>query len=329
MGVNVEDAKVKTAAIKLGCLVLKTPFTYLGTKVGDNMSRKHAWNEVEEKVISRLSRWKMKTLSIGGRVLKRLFPRVYALELNKNISEVSLSTRWVKSVPIKVNILAWKVKSNALPTRFNISHRGIDIDSIDCPIYNMGVETTSHVLFQCKVVRQIMRKISSWWNMDYLEVDSYEDWRAWLVSTRIHSSLKGIIEGIYNRLWWVMWNFRNKLLFDTKTPEKALIFDNLYHFGQQAKPRYPKFTLDAVLQPVTELLLALPAAETIKSPATQVLEEASVVKNTTTATEGLSKSGKLGVESPSQIPEEKAKKPDAAYFKILIPNGKNQDKMPK
>nr|GFA81863.1 RNA-directed DNA polymerase, eukaryota, reverse transcriptase zinc-binding domain protein [Tanacetum cinerariifolium] len=31
------------------------------------MSRKHAWNEVEEKVISRLSRWKMKTLSIRGR----------------------------------------------------------------------------------------------------------------------------------------------------------------------------------------------------------------------------------------------------------------------
>lgn len=67
MGVNVEDAKVKSAANKLGCLVLKTSFTYLGTKVGENMSRKHAWNEVVEKVNSRLSRWKLKTLSIGGR----------------------------------------------------------------------------------------------------------------------------------------------------------------------------------------------------------------------------------------------------------------------
>ncbi|GJZ73514.1 hypothetical protein Tco_0637660 [Tanacetum coccineum] len=58
---------VKIAANKLGCLVLKTPFTYLGTKVGENMHRKHAWNEVVEKVLSRLSRWKLKTLSIGGR----------------------------------------------------------------------------------------------------------------------------------------------------------------------------------------------------------------------------------------------------------------------
>ncbi|GJS15689.1 RNA-directed DNA polymerase, eukaryota [Tanacetum coccineum] len=46
----------------------QTPFTYLGTKVGGNMSRKQAWKEVVDKVLSRLSRWKMKLLSIGGRL---------------------------------------------------------------------------------------------------------------------------------------------------------------------------------------------------------------------------------------------------------------------
>nr|GEV24287.1 DNA helicase [Tanacetum cinerariifolium] len=92
----------------------------------------------------------------------------------------------------------------------------------------------------------------------------------------------------------------------TQTEGHTYIFQ--HHFGQQAKPWYPNFTLDAVLQPVTKPLLALPAAETIKTPAAQVLEEASVGKNTTTTTEGPNESGKLGVESPSQIPEEKAKK---------------------
>ncbi|GJR49518.1 RNA-directed DNA polymerase, eukaryota [Tanacetum coccineum] len=141
--------------------------------------------------------------------------------------DVSLPTRWVKSVPIKVNIIAWKVKSNALPTRFNISRRGMDIDSIVCPICNAGVESTNHIFFQCVVVRQIMRKISSWWNIDYSDVNSYEEWQVWLVSIRIQSKLKGVLEGVYYGLWWYMWNFRNKLLFDKKIPEKALIFDNL------------------------------------------------------------------------------------------------------
>nr|GEY25821.1 RNA-directed DNA polymerase, eukaryota, reverse transcriptase zinc-binding domain protein [Tanacetum cinerariifolium] len=51
MGVNVVDGKVKNAVVKLGCLVLKTPFTYLCTKVGDIMSRKHAWKEVVDKPV--------------------------------------------------------------------------------------------------------------------------------------------------------------------------------------------------------------------------------------------------------------------------------------
>nr|GEZ48509.1 hypothetical protein [Tanacetum cinerariifolium] len=32
-------------------------------------------------------------------------------------------TRWIKMVPIKVNILAWKVQFDLLPTRLNLSHR--------------------------------------------------------------------------------------------------------------------------------------------------------------------------------------------------------------
>ncbi|GJX76619.1 RNA-directed DNA polymerase, eukaryota [Tanacetum coccineum] len=68
MGLHVDSDKVKRAAIKLGCLTFKTPFTYLGSTVGGSMSRIQAWEEVVERVKSRLSKWKMKTLSIGGRL---------------------------------------------------------------------------------------------------------------------------------------------------------------------------------------------------------------------------------------------------------------------
>nr|GEY59263.1 RNA-directed DNA polymerase, eukaryota [Tanacetum cinerariifolium] len=61
-GVNVESDQVKQAAAKLGYLVLNTPFYYLGTKVGGSMSHIQAWHEIVEKVKSRLSKWKMKTL---------------------------------------------------------------------------------------------------------------------------------------------------------------------------------------------------------------------------------------------------------------------------
>ncbi|GJW73434.1 RNA-directed DNA polymerase, eukaryota [Tanacetum coccineum] len=55
MGVHVEDSKVKHAASKLGCLILNTPFSYLGTKIGGGvMSRVEAWKEVVDKVMVRV-----------------------------------------------------------------------------------------------------------------------------------------------------------------------------------------------------------------------------------------------------------------------------------
>nr|GEV30808.1 RNA-directed DNA polymerase, eukaryota, reverse transcriptase zinc-binding domain protein [Tanacetum cinerariifolium] len=68
MGVHVEGGMVKHVASKLGCLTLNTPFYYLGSTVGGSMSRVQAWKEVINKVKSRLSKWKMKALSIGGRL---------------------------------------------------------------------------------------------------------------------------------------------------------------------------------------------------------------------------------------------------------------------
>ncbi|GJU39268.1 hypothetical protein Tco_1192225 [Tanacetum coccineum] len=69
MGIHVESDKVHHAAGKLGCLILNTPFSYLGTKVGGIMTRAEAWKEVIDKSpSSRLSKWKMRALSIGGRL---------------------------------------------------------------------------------------------------------------------------------------------------------------------------------------------------------------------------------------------------------------------
>ncbi|GJS24765.1 RNA-directed DNA polymerase, eukaryota, reverse transcriptase zinc-binding domain protein [Tanacetum coccineum] len=68
LGISVEANKVEQAAGKIGCTILKTPFSYLGSKLGGVMSRIHSWKETIESMVMRLSKWKLKTLSIGGRL---------------------------------------------------------------------------------------------------------------------------------------------------------------------------------------------------------------------------------------------------------------------
>ncbi|GKE04578.1 RNA-directed DNA polymerase, eukaryota, partial [Tanacetum coccineum] len=66
IGVNKEEVD-STAAI-VGYSMFSPPFKYFGVQVGANMSRLSSWHEVEAKISTRLSRWKLKTLSIGGRL---------------------------------------------------------------------------------------------------------------------------------------------------------------------------------------------------------------------------------------------------------------------
>ncbi|GKB60930.1 hypothetical protein Tco_0917116, partial [Tanacetum coccineum] len=61
-------SKVEHAVKKIGCMALKMSFKYLGSKVGDCMSRINSWNDVIETMVARLPRWKLKTISIGGRL---------------------------------------------------------------------------------------------------------------------------------------------------------------------------------------------------------------------------------------------------------------------
>nr|GEU33492.1 RNA-directed DNA polymerase, eukaryota [Tanacetum cinerariifolium] len=64
MGISMANVNVDQAATKIGCATLKAHFSYIGSKVGGLMSRVQSWNEIVNNLVARLSKWKMKTLSI-------------------------------------------------------------------------------------------------------------------------------------------------------------------------------------------------------------------------------------------------------------------------
>ena len=68
LGIGISNDMVASVASNLGCSTMSTPFKYLGVMVGDYMTRVSAWDDVIRKIKSRLSNWKIKTLSIGGRL---------------------------------------------------------------------------------------------------------------------------------------------------------------------------------------------------------------------------------------------------------------------
>ncbi|GKC78131.1 RNA-directed DNA polymerase, eukaryota, reverse transcriptase zinc-binding domain protein [Tanacetum coccineum] len=145
---------------------------------------------------------------------------------DKTLGTVGSKTHWCKYVPLKVNILSWRVKLNNLPTRLNLSRRGMDIQSILCPSCNLAVESTNHIFFSCPMMKDLYKSISRWWDVNLLNLSSYDDWWEWFSSLRLSSKLKLLMEGVFYITWWSVWNFRNKSIFGP-FPSKARLFDDI------------------------------------------------------------------------------------------------------
>ncbi|GJR77371.1 RNA-directed DNA polymerase, eukaryota, partial [Tanacetum coccineum] len=110
---------------------------------------------------------------------------------------VGSPARWAKVVPIKINIFAWKVCLDKLPTRLNLYLRGIDIPSIVCLNCSLAGESCSHLFFSCSLARLLWRKVARWWDFDIPEFSSYEEWITWFKSIRIPKAVKDVLEGVF------------------------------------------------------------------------------------------------------------------------------------
>ncbi|GJZ81420.1 RNA-directed DNA polymerase, eukaryota, reverse transcriptase zinc-binding domain protein [Tanacetum coccineum] len=74
----------------------------------------------------------------------------------------SLATRWNRSIPIKVNIFLWRLSLNKLPSRVNLDRKGIDVDSLLCPICHEDVETVNHIFFSCEMAKDLWPLLARW-----------------------------------------------------------------------------------------------------------------------------------------------------------------------
>nr|GEU41386.1 hypothetical protein [Tanacetum cinerariifolium] len=58
---------------------------------------------------------------------------------------------------------------------FNISRRGIPIDSVLCVNCDMGVETSRHLFFSCCMAKEVTNLIARWWDVPESEIPTASD----------------------------------------------------------------------------------------------------------------------------------------------------------
>ena len=64
---------------------------------------------------------------------------------------------WQLQLLAKIRIFAWKACLDGLPTRLNLTKRGVKVEA-ECPLCEKAMENTSHALIYCDKICEV------WWN---------------------------------------------------------------------------------------------------------------------------------------------------------------------
>nr|GEZ34034.1 RNA-directed DNA polymerase, eukaryota, reverse transcriptase zinc-binding domain protein [Tanacetum cinerariifolium] len=107
---------------------------------------------------------------------------------------LSVETSWCNILPRKVNVLIWRIRLDRLPHRLNLSKRGLDIHSIDCPICSNSRETSDHIFYLCDVASNIRRMVRVWVDLDMPSLYSHSDWESWFDNIRVSNDVKKRIQ---------------------------------------------------------------------------------------------------------------------------------------
>jgi len=105
--------------------------------------------------------WRWQLDPIGGYSVRG----AYQLLTSQDIAQVETATDliWLKQVPLKVSILAWRLLRDRLPTKSNMLDCDIiSVDDAVCLADCGHVETTQHLFFSCSFYDSLWQEVRFW-----------------------------------------------------------------------------------------------------------------------------------------------------------------------
>nr|GEU46095.1 reverse transcriptase domain, reverse transcriptase zinc-binding domain protein [Tanacetum cinerariifolium] len=114
-----------------------------------------------------------------------------------------------------------------LPTRWNLSRKGIELDTLLCPICDSNIETVDHTFWTCSLATSIWNKIFDWLDIDAPSPVHIQDIFTWINDLRVSTTKKSILEVICGVALWALWQFRNGLVFGSSPSNRCTLFDSI------------------------------------------------------------------------------------------------------
>ncbi|XP_021974414.1 uncharacterized protein LOC110869469 [Helianthus annuus] len=123
---------------------------------------------------------------------------------------------WCKWVPIKCNIMAWRVNLDRFPTRVNLRRRNVDIPSVMCHLCGDYEEMMDHLFTACSVALRVWSVFSAWCNVPPLFFFEFKDILESHKLIKSGKKAEKIIYGLVIIVCWCIWKGRNDTVFNQR-----------------------------------------------------------------------------------------------------------------
>ncbi|XP_071709411.1 uncharacterized protein [Rutidosis leptorrhynchoides] len=169
--------------------------------------------------------WKCSLDPSGTYTTKSMAHLINSLKLGGNTLNMTIPRN--NLLPQKVFIFIWRAFQKKIPTRFELDKRGIDLDSILCPLCESDIETIEHSLVLCPKSAQIWKHVLDWWNQDHSLILNLND-AIINKQTFTHNNLGS---SIWQATKWItcymLWKHRNAKVFSKKVWSIASILSEI------------------------------------------------------------------------------------------------------
>ncbi|KAI5436046.1 hypothetical protein KIW84_022476 [Lathyrus oleraceus] len=166
---------------------------------------------------------------VEGFSVRNAFKRLYSLNAGNHIGSefrrCEIQRLWKAFIPCKVKLFGWRWILGALPTRKELSHRGVisGVEGSYCPLCELEEESVGHLFLKCCKVKTIWKDVLSWFGVVFDDILDLSD-RGTIVTGEdvllfLSNSLDGKLKSsffafIWPLVCWSIWNARNNLVFN-------------------------------------------------------------------------------------------------------------------
>ncbi|XP_071708073.1 uncharacterized protein [Rutidosis leptorrhynchoides] len=129
-------------------------------------------------------------------------------------------------VPKKVEVFIWRARLGRIPVRFELDKRGIDLNSVRCPICDDDIETVEHILFSCQVAKDIWAKVLKWWGYNSA-IFGFEDIFNGTFGCVAQDHKKNQWQAVSWVVCYILWKNRNAKVFKNKLETVPSLFSEV------------------------------------------------------------------------------------------------------